>query len=308
MHFVTKPGTSVTEQDRQVTAVQDELFKIPGVEHVGTHIGQALLGEEVNGVNFSENWISLSPSARTTPRRWRRSGPWPPATPGPSATCRPTCTSGSTRCSRTAPPKTWSCASSARAWPSCRSWGPRWRPRSGTVPGLVDVHPAALEFIPEADVTVNLAAAKRYGLTPGNHPPGRGRHDGQRAGGGDPGRRQDLHGLGLEHASHPREPEQPAGSCQVDTPNGGHVALGKVATVYDRPQPQPDLPRERRPQHRGRRERQRPQSRLGHGGRPGRAGEDQAPARLPHRTARRGHRAGGGAAAAALRRPRRRAR
>ena len=35
------------------------------------------------------------------------------------------------------------------------------------MPGLTDVHPAALEFIPQADVQVNLAAARRYGLTPG---------------------------------------------------------------------------------------------------------------------------------------------
>jgi len=31
--------------------------------------------------------------------------------------------------------------------------------------GLTDVHPAALEFIPQVDVQVNLAAARRYGLT-----------------------------------------------------------------------------------------------------------------------------------------------
>src|SRR5580704_14590660 len=63
MHFVTKPGTSVQEQDRQVTEVQHELLAIPGIRHVGTHVGQALLGEEVSGVNFSENWISLSANA-----------------------------------------------------------------------------------------------------------------------------------------------------------------------------------------------------------------------------------------------------
>ncbi len=31
--------------------------------NVGSHIGTAPLGEEVNGVNFSESWLSLSPSA-----------------------------------------------------------------------------------------------------------------------------------------------------------------------------------------------------------------------------------------------------
>ena len=32
------------------------------------------------------------------------------------------------------------------------------------IPGLVDVHPIALEFIPQIDVQVNLAAAQRYGI------------------------------------------------------------------------------------------------------------------------------------------------
>ena len=63
MHFVTKSETSVGEMDRQVTQVQDQVLKIKGVSQVGAHIGIAPLGEEVNGVNFSENWISLKPNA-----------------------------------------------------------------------------------------------------------------------------------------------------------------------------------------------------------------------------------------------------
>ena len=35
----------------------------PGVRSFGAHIGQALLGEEVAGVNLGENWISLDASA-----------------------------------------------------------------------------------------------------------------------------------------------------------------------------------------------------------------------------------------------------
>ena len=36
---------------------------IPGVAHVGTHIGQAFLADETVGVNFGENWIAMSDSA-----------------------------------------------------------------------------------------------------------------------------------------------------------------------------------------------------------------------------------------------------
>ena len=37
--------------------------RIPGVRNFGSHIGQALLADETNGVNFGENWISIDPTA-----------------------------------------------------------------------------------------------------------------------------------------------------------------------------------------------------------------------------------------------------
>jgi Cu/Ag efflux pump CusA len=36
---------------------------IPGVRNFGAHIGQALIADEVVGVNFGENWISIDPNA-----------------------------------------------------------------------------------------------------------------------------------------------------------------------------------------------------------------------------------------------------
>ncbi len=63
MHWVGVPGTSDAETARTTTAVSKELRAIPGVRSFGAHIGQAFLGEEVFGVNFGENWVSLTPSA-----------------------------------------------------------------------------------------------------------------------------------------------------------------------------------------------------------------------------------------------------
>ena len=45
------------------TAASSDLQAIPGVQHSGTHIGQAFLAEEIAGVNFGENWISIDPYA-----------------------------------------------------------------------------------------------------------------------------------------------------------------------------------------------------------------------------------------------------
>ena len=63
MHWVTPPGTSAQEEQRITIQVSKDLRAIPGVRSFGSHIGQAFLGEEVAGVNFGENWVSLDPNA-----------------------------------------------------------------------------------------------------------------------------------------------------------------------------------------------------------------------------------------------------
>ncbi len=61
MHWVTKPGTSHPEMYRITVQSSKELRAIPGVRNFGAHIGRALAGDEPYGVNFTENWVSVSP-------------------------------------------------------------------------------------------------------------------------------------------------------------------------------------------------------------------------------------------------------
>ena len=61
MHWVTAPGTSHPEEVRISTAACVELRTIPGVRNCGSHIGQAMLADEVVGIDFGENWISIDP-------------------------------------------------------------------------------------------------------------------------------------------------------------------------------------------------------------------------------------------------------
>ncbi len=63
MHWVTEPSTSHPEMIRITTRASRELRAIPGVRNFGAHIGQAFLADEVYGVYFGENWISVDPSA-----------------------------------------------------------------------------------------------------------------------------------------------------------------------------------------------------------------------------------------------------
>ena len=60
MHWVTTPDASLPEMLRITTRASKELRAIPGVRNFGAHIGQAFAADEVVGVNFGENWISIS--------------------------------------------------------------------------------------------------------------------------------------------------------------------------------------------------------------------------------------------------------
>jgi Cu/Ag efflux pump CusA len=62
MHWLTKPGTSWPEMDRITIQASKELRSIPGVKNFGAHIGQALIMDEVVGMYFGENWISVDPA------------------------------------------------------------------------------------------------------------------------------------------------------------------------------------------------------------------------------------------------------
>jgi len=61
MHWLTKPGSSWPEMARITTQGSKELRQIPGVRNFGAHIGQALIMDEVVGIYFGENWISIDP-------------------------------------------------------------------------------------------------------------------------------------------------------------------------------------------------------------------------------------------------------
>lgn len=57
------PGTSRAEMNRMLDRVSRELRSVAGVRNVGAHVGRAVLADQVVGINASEMWVSLDPSA-----------------------------------------------------------------------------------------------------------------------------------------------------------------------------------------------------------------------------------------------------
>src|SRR4029077_913189 len=150
VHFVTKPDTSLPDMDRQVALLQHELLAIPGVATVGSHIGTAPLGEEINGVNFSESWLSLSAGA-DYPKVLAQVRAVASSHPGAFSDVQ---TYLHERIDEVLTNGTTDDIVVRVYGPDVRGLGAlgnRLAAALATVPGLTDVHPAALEFIPQVD-------------------------------------------------------------------------------------------------------------------------------------------------------------
>lgn len=228
LHFDTKPGTSLPEMRRIVTRLQQRLLQIPGVTHVGAHIGQALLGEEIAGPEFSEQWITLAPNADVArvQQRVRAVGA---SFPG---TFIDVTTYLHERIDET--------LSSTSEDLAVRISGPSFgtlqrlsnqvtAALQGT-PNLVDLHPQSQGFIPQIQETVNAPVAARYGLTPGQV-----RRDAAALLGSMEAGEIPFNGIpwGVSVWSTPqtRRSLTDVNQLLIDTPGGGHVPLGKVASI-----------------------------------------------------------------------------
>ena len=297
VHFVTKPDTSLTDMDREVAMLQHELLGIHGVADVGSHIGTAPLGEEINGVNFSESWLSLS-SGADYPKVLEQVRAVASSHPGAFSDVQTylherideVLTNGTTD------------DIVVRVYGTglgeLGALGNQLAAVLARVPGLTDVHPAALNFIPQVAVQVNLAAAQPLRADARRDPAGGRDHDGQRADVGDLLRRGADSGHRVEHPRHAAEPRQPPPAADRHPERRPRRARsGRVD--YRRAQPQPGPAGEQPALHRGGRQRERPQPELGHWRGQFGASEVPLPGGLPVHAAGRGDRAGRRAAPAA---------
>jgi Cu/Ag efflux pump CusA len=59
LHVEAAPGTSLIEMDRITATAGNELQTLPGVKSVGTHVGRAIGSDQLTNVNSAEVWITL---------------------------------------------------------------------------------------------------------------------------------------------------------------------------------------------------------------------------------------------------------
>src|SRR6476619_2934342 len=166
MHWVTTPGTSDAEMARTTADVSKELQAVPGVRSFGAHIGQALLGEEVAGVNLGENWISLDPSvdyeatlAKVRAVAEQHPGMFREVQTYLDERIQEVLTGGKEPII-------------VRVFGEnlnvLRDKAAEIQKLVAGVPGAVDAHVDISSDVPQIEVTVNLAKAQRYGVKPGD--------------------------------------------------------------------------------------------------------------------------------------------
>jgi CzcA family heavy metal efflux pump len=232
MHWITKPGTSVIEERRIVTRVSKELRAIPGVRSFGSHIGQALLADEVNGVNFGENWVSVDSKADyegTTKKIEKVIQGYPGLFHNVETYLNERIDEVLSGSSETF---------------AVRIFGPELKvihakadeveKALAGIPGIVDLHVQLQSEIPQMQVEVKLDEARRYGLKPG---------DVRRASAtmfageevGDLFRHGRAYDVNVWSTPETRNNVNSVANLMLDTPSRGHVRLGDVADVAIRP-------------------------------------------------------------------------
>jgi len=232
-YWATKPGTSLPETMRiAARGCGDYQEAVPAVEHCSSHAGQALLGDEIHGVNFDEQWVHLDPDAD-----------YDQAVAG----LREVIDSypGLYRTVQTyLRERVKEVLSGANEAIVVRVFGPdinvlskkaeEIAAKMGGIDGIIDERVEQIEQIPQIEVEVDVEAARRYGITPG--------HVRRQSSVllaseevGDifsGGKAYDVHVWSIPSA---HDSVTDVENLPIDTPSGAQVPLHRVADIRIRP-------------------------------------------------------------------------
>jgi len=224
----------VQEEQRVSIRACKDLREIPGVRNCGSHIGQALLSDEIYGVDFGENWISVDPDVdydKTLDSIHRTVEGYPGLYRDVQTYLRERIKEVLTGTSESV---------------VVRIFGPDldvMRERAGVIEekiagieGVVDAHADLQENLPHIEIELDPAAARRYGLKPGDI-----RRQSSTLLASEEvadlfygGQAYDVHVWSIPSA---RDSVSDVERLPIDTPDGGRVRLGQLADVRLAPTP-----------------------------------------------------------------------
>jgi len=233
-HWITAPGTSHPEESRVTIRGNQELRAIPGVRSVGAHIGQAFLAEEVVGVNFGENWISVDPEAdydETIAAIEETVAGYPGLFHEVETYLKETTEEVLTGTSQPIVVRI-----NGPDLPVLRSKAKEVEQALSDIEGIADLQVDLQVDVPQVEVEVDLEKAQAYGLKPG---------DVRRAAGvlvsseevADVFRDGKTYEVQVWSTPDTRENLASIEELLIDTPSGGQVRLGDLADVRIVPTP-----------------------------------------------------------------------
>jgi CzcA family heavy metal efflux pump len=234
IHWITTPGTSMQEERRIVTAANRQLLAIPGIHHVGAHIGQAFLGEEIAGPNFGENWVSVDPRAdydRTLASIHRVVAANPGLYRNVQTYMRERIQEVLTGAGEPVVVRIFGADLKV-----LRNTAHEVQHALAGVKGLTELHTELQRDVPQIDVRVRLGVARRYGVKPG---------DVRRASAtllaseevADLFRGGRAYNVDVWSTPATRDSLTAIRSLPIDTPRGGQVPLARLADVRIAPTP-----------------------------------------------------------------------
>jgi Cu/Ag efflux pump CusA len=228
------PGTSLPEMERVTAAMDRDLRAVPGVQSVGTHVGRAVGSDQLVDVNSAELWVTLTSQADYGGSRAAISavlkgypglradlGTYPDA-----QVAQLTAAGKDDLIVRVYGADIPTLAAKAR----------QIRALIAKVPGVAQpaVRPVPVE--PVVDIKVNLAAAERYGLRPGDV-----RRDATTLTSGlivgNLYEQSKIYDVVVWGQPQVRSNLTELGNLLIDTPSGGQVRLADVASLTVRPEP-----------------------------------------------------------------------
>jgi CzcA family heavy metal efflux pump len=166
MHWLTQESTSWPEMNRITIQASKELRSIEGVRNFGAHIGQALIMDEVYGVYFGENWISIRPDVHyeTTVAKIQETVD---GYPGLKRDLQ-TYLKERIREVLTGSPNAVTVRIFGLDLAVLRQKADEVKKALEQVEGLIALKVESQTMIPQIDIEVNLAAARAHGIKPGD--------------------------------------------------------------------------------------------------------------------------------------------
>jgi CzcA family heavy metal efflux pump len=166
VNWNTAPGTSAPETYRITSRVSRELQSLPGVRTVAAHLGRAITGDQVVGINSAQIWVSVDPRSdydKTVAAIRETIEGYPGVERGVQTYLR-----DKVRQVLTGEGAALVVRIYGQKREILREKAEEVRQALSGIPGIVDLRAGGQVEEPQVQVTVNLDAAGRAGVKPGD--------------------------------------------------------------------------------------------------------------------------------------------